>query len=168
MQTFQASGSSEPRKGREQGPLFCCLLFPRRRGTQNAGAHTAGLSTALSTWEDWHCFPRRRGFLSQPHFPSQLTFSTLLLPLAAPDCLKACSSSSESWSILCLPPAFGKSESILTHASLPHSCSRAGANQSASHILTQAQQVPRCANVSLTYSLPLINAKILENGQAQS
>ena len=112
--------------------------------------------------------PSWGGFLSQPHFPPQLTFSTLLLPLVAPDCLKARSSSAESRSILCLPPSFGKSESIPTHASIPHACSQAGANRSTPYILTQAQQVPRCANTSLTHSLALINAKIWKNGQAQS
>lgn len=102
--------------------------------------------------------------LSQTHSPPQLTFSTLLLPLAAPNRLQAHSSSAEAQSVLGLPPPLGKSESIPTRASGPHTCSQAGADQNAPPAWTRAQQVPKCAH-SLTHPLALINAELWKNGQ---
>ena len=131
--------------------MLYCLLFPGRGGP---GKRWITRREAVS--------PLR---LSQTHLPPQLTFSTLLLPLAAPNHLQAHSSSAEAQSVLGLPPPLGKSESIPTRASGPHTCSQAGADQNAPPARTRAQQVPKCAH-SLTHSLALINAELRKNGQS--
>lgn len=114
-------------KGRDRGPHYiaCCA---QGEAALEMLEHALGVCRASP--------------LATDTLPSQLTFSTLLLPLAAPACQKAHSSLAESQSVLCPPPPLGKSECVPTRASGPYACSQAGADQNTPPAQTRTQQVP--------------------------